>query len=68
MIPPNQASDVIFCRNVLIYFDKAAKEKVLNKLYQVLKQKGYLVVGGAESLSSLKHPYSYVKPSVYMKL
>jgi chemotaxis protein methyltransferase CheR len=66
--PPSQTFDVIFCRNVLIYFDKAAKEKVLNKLNQVLKQKGYLVVGGAESLSSLKHSYSYVKPSVYRKL
>jgi len=65
--PPNQIFDVIFCRNVLIYFDKAAKEKVLDRLYQVLKQKGYLVVGGAESLSSVKHPYSYVKPSVYVK-
>ena len=66
--PPNQIFDVIFCRNVLIYFDKEAKEKVLCKLYQVLKEKGYLVVGGAESLSSLKHPYSYVKPNVYVKL
>ena len=66
--PPNHTFDVIFCRNVLIYFDKAAKETVLNKLYQVLKPKGYLVVGGAESLSSLRHPYSYVRPSVYVKL
>ena len=66
--PPNRSFDVILCRNVLIYFDKTAKEMVLNKLYQVLKPKGYLVVGGAESLSSLKHPYGYVKPSVYVKL
>jgi chemotaxis protein methyltransferase CheR len=66
--PPGQTFDVIFCRNVLIYFDKAAKEKVLGKLFQVLKQNGYLVVGGAESLSSLKHPYVYVKPSVYTKI
>jgi hypothetical protein len=34
----------------------------------VLKQEGDRVVGGAESLSSLEHSYTYVKPSVYMKL
>lgn len=64
---PSQEFDVIFCRNVLIYFDTAIKTYVVNKLYSSLKLNGYFIIGGAESLNSLKHEYKYIRPSIYMK-
>jgi chemotaxis protein methyltransferase CheR len=66
--PPQQEFDVIFCRNVLIYFDNMIKVKVVNKLYSVLKWDGYFIIGGAESLNAVSHKYQYVKPSIYMKI
>ncbi len=64
---PAKLFDVILCRNVMIYFDSPTKEKVVNKLTAALKPRGYLLIGGAESLNGLKHPLKYLKPSVYMK-
>ncbi|MCU0593922.1 MAG: protein-glutamate O-methyltransferase CheR [Desulfobacterota bacterium] len=66
-IPPKECFDVILCRNVLIYFDRAVKEEVINRLYPALKGSGYFIVGGAESLHNLRHPYQYVAPSLYRK-
>jgi chemotaxis protein methyltransferase CheR len=66
-LPPSGEFDVIFCRNVLIYFDNQVKEKVINRLYQLLKWNGYLIVGGAESLNSIRHRYKYIRPSIYWK-
>lgn len=65
--PPAERFDVIFCRNVLIYFDRPVKELVINRLYRALRGSGYLIVGGAESLHNLRHPYRYVAPSIYLK-
>jgi len=65
--PPRQEFDVIFCRNVLIYFDNIVKETVINKLYNALKWDGYFIIGGAESLSNIKHRYKYIKPNIYRK-
>ncbi|MBW1730964.1 MAG: protein-glutamate O-methyltransferase CheR [Deltaproteobacteria bacterium] len=65
--PPREKFHVIFCRNVLIYFDRSAKERVVNNLYQALKPDGYLIIGGAETLSGINHPYKYIKPSIYQK-
>lgn len=45
--------DVIFCRNVLIYFDTESKKKVINKYYELLKPGGYLFLGHSESLHGL---------------
>ena len=64
---PAKEYDIIFCRNVLIYFDNPTKAKVVNKLYSALKGGGYLIIGGAESLNNIEHCYTYVSPSVYQK-
>ncbi len=64
---PTEQFDVIFCRNVLIYFDNMVKTKVINKLYDVLKLNGLFIIGGAESLSNIEHKYTYVSPSIYRK-
>lgn len=45
--------DVIFCRNVLIYFDDDSKKKVISKFYDLLKPGGYLILGHSESLHSI---------------
>ncbi|NLI32977.1 MAG: protein-glutamate O-methyltransferase [Deltaproteobacteria bacterium] len=57
--------DCIFCRNVMIYFDKKTQEELVNRLATYLSPGGYLFVGHSESLTGLSHPLVYVKPAVY---
>jgi chemotaxis protein methyltransferase CheR len=64
---PDRDFDMIFCRNVMIYFDSRTKERVVRRLASALKPKGYFIIGGAESLNNLDHPLKYVEPSVYLK-
>ncbi|MBL4636651.1 MAG: protein-glutamate O-methyltransferase [Kofleriaceae bacterium] len=59
--------DVIFCRNVMIYFDKPTQERLVNRFYDLLDEGGYLFIGHAESLSGTKHKYNYIKPAVWQK-
>lgn len=60
--------DVIFFRNVMIYFDKPTQEAVINKLCRHLKAGGYLFVGHSESLAGLNIPVKLVASAVYRKL
>jgi len=57
----------IFCRNVMIYFDKPTQEKVVRQLSEWLEPGGYLFVGHAESLNGVRHSLQYVAPAVYRK-
>lgn len=59
--------DIIFCRNVMIYFDKKVKERLLEDIYRLLKPGGHLIVGHAESLSGLLGRFKSEKPSIYIK-
>ncbi|HYD84778.1 MAG TPA: CheR family methyltransferase, partial [Opitutus sp.] len=59
--------EVIFFRNVMIYFDKPTQEAVINKLCRNLAPGGYLFVGHSESLAGLDIPVSCVSPAVYQK-
>ena len=59
--------DLIFCRNVIIYFDRPTQEKVLGRLCQHLIPGGYLFMGHSETLSSLDLPLVSVGPMVYRK-
>ena len=59
--------DVIFCRNVMIYFDNALRAKLLADFHRLLRPGGYLLVGHAENLSGLKHAFQTVHPAVYQK-
>jgi len=59
--------DVIFCRNVMIYFDNNVRIKVLDNMHRLLKPGGYLMVGHAESLTSLVSSFKSIMPSVYVK-
>jgi chemotaxis protein methyltransferase CheR len=64
---PSHDFDVVFCRNVLIYFDNIIKSQVIHKLYGALKPDGLLIIGGAESLNAISHPFKYLHPSIYRK-
>ncbi len=57
--------DVIFCRNVLIYFDARAKQKVVSNLYDSLSTGGYLILGSSESLHNITRAF---RPSVINKM
>ncbi|MFM5687272.1 protein-glutamate O-methyltransferase CheR, partial [Aeromonas caviae] len=59
--------DVIFIRNVMIYFNKETKGQVLQRLVPRLKPGGYLLVSHAESLHGLHHGLQLVSPSIYPK-
>jgi len=58
---------VIFCRNVMIYFDRPTQQDLVRRLAERLEVGGYLLVGHAESLNGLDHPLQYVRPAVYRK-
>jgi chemotaxis protein methyltransferase CheR len=58
---------VIFCRNVMIYFDKPTQQSLVNRLAGCLEPGGYLLIGHAESLTGVEHPLTYVRPAVYRK-
>jgi chemotaxis protein methyltransferase CheR len=59
--------DIIFCRNVMIYFDKTTQGNMVNKFYGYLRNGGYLFIGRSESLTGLNHQFAYIEPSVYRK-
>jgi len=54
------AFDVIFCRNVIIYFDLDVKRKVIEYLFNVLKPGGYLLLGHSESLLNISNKFDLV--------
>lgn len=58
---------VVFCRNVMIYFDRQTQEQVVRRLAACLEPGGYLFVGHAESLTRIAHTLEYVRPAVYRK-
>lgn len=59
--------DMIFCRNVMIYFDLPVQEALLAKFYEVLSPGGLLFIGHSESLSNRRHSFKYVQPTIYIK-
>ena len=59
---------VIFCRNVMIYFDQPTQEALILRLMQHLESGGYLFIGHSESLNGMRHALEYVQPAVYRKM
>jgi chemotaxis protein methyltransferase CheR len=58
---------VIFCRNVMIYFDRATQQQLIHRFYELLEPGGYLFVGHSEGLSSINHDFRYMRPATYRK-
>ncbi len=63
----NELYDIIFCRNVLIYFDRETQERVINKLCNHLKTDGYFFLGHSESITNINVPLKQIKPTVYTR-
>jgi chemotaxis protein methyltransferase CheR len=59
--------DVIFCRNVMIYFDRYVRTNLVNEFHRLLNPGGYLFVGHAESITGLSKGFDCLQPSVYKK-
>lgn len=58
---------VIFCRNVMIYFDNETKDNLIRKFYDSLERGGYLFLGHSETINRMNSNFEYVMPSVYRK-
>ncbi len=59
--------DAIFCRNVMIYFDKAVQQRVVSMLERHLVPGGYLFISHSESLNGITHGLTWVAPAVYVR-
>lgn len=60
--------DIIFCRNVLIYFSKEDQLHVLNNLYKNLKMGGFLFLGHSESINHFNLPLKNIGQTVFQKI
>ena len=58
---------IIFCRNVMIYFDNETKRRLASKFYDVLEPGGYLFIGLSETLSGISNQLNSVAPAIYTK-
>jgi chemotaxis protein methyltransferase CheR len=59
--------DAVFCRNVMIYFDRDTQERLVGRFHEILAPGGHLFLGLSESLARLDHRFEYVQPAVYRK-
>ncbi len=67
VFPFKKKFHVIFCRNVMIYFDAQTKQKLIDKFYDLTEYGGYLFIGHSESLNRDETKYKYIMPAVYRK-
>jgi len=66
--PGGPPFDFIFCRNVMIYFDQPAQQRVVQSLERRLAVGGYLFISHAESLTGIRHGLTWVAPAVYRRM
>jgi chemotaxis protein methyltransferase CheR len=67
LYPIKAPLDVVFCRNVLIYFDRQTQGRLMARFDRYLKPGGYLFVGHSETLQWVGHGFRYVAPTIYWK-
>jgi chemotaxis protein methyltransferase CheR len=67
VFPFKKKFHVIFCRNVMIYFDENTKKTLINKFYDMTEPGGYLFTGHSESIGREQSRYKYIMPAVYRK-
>jgi len=65
--PFKKPFDIIFCRNVLIYFDQPTRIALANRMYNVMAKGSYLFIGHSETLGRDQTPFQYICPAVYRK-
>jgi chemotaxis protein methyltransferase CheR len=66
-LPEGYVCPVIFCRNIMIYFDKPTQQSLVQRLSEHLEEGGYLLIGHSESLNNIVHGLGYVCPATYRK-
>ena len=59
--------DLIFCRNVMIYFDQDTKDALVRRFYNATVPGGHLFIGHSEGLTKSTCPYEYIQPAIYKK-
>lgn len=67
IFPFKKKFHVIFCRNVMIYFEPKTKMELINKFYDMTEPGGYLFIGHSESVNKEETKYKYIMPAVYRK-
>jgi chemotaxis protein methyltransferase CheR len=65
--PFKKKFDLIFCRNVMIYFNKQTQAGLVVRFQQALADGGYLFIGHSESLTGVEHNLKYIQPTIYRK-
>ena len=66
--PFKKPFQIIFCRNVMIYFDKQTRDALLRRFYENTESGGYLFIGHSETLGREQNLYKYIMPAVYKRL
>ncbi len=66
-LPWRRQFPAIFCRNVMIYFDRQTQQDVVRRIADCLEPGGYLFTGHAESLAGITHSLEYIQPALYRK-
>lgn len=67
VFPFKNSFDIIFCRNVMIYFDSVIRQSLLDRFYNVISPGGLLFIGHSESIAGQAHRFKYLQPTVYLK-
>ena len=66
--PMKKQFDIIFCRNVIIYFDRETQARLFAKFYRYLKDDGYMLIGHSENITSITNRFSLVGRTIYRKV
>ena len=66
-LPFKKKLDVVFLRNVMIYFDEETKKNLINRIYDFMEPGGYLFIGATENIDRKETDFRYVRPSVFIK-
>ena len=66
--PMKKKFDIIFCRNVIIYFDRETQKKLFEKYHKYLKDDGYLLIGHSENITSITDKFTLAGRTIYRKV
>jgi len=65
--PMKGVFDIIFCRNVIIYFDRESQKRLFENFHRYLAEDGYLFIGHSETLSGITDRFVFVRNTIYRK-
>jgi chemotaxis protein methyltransferase CheR len=63
-----ESVDALFCRNVIIYFDRATQDALLGRLCRYIRRDGYLILGHSETIYGLDLPLTRIASTIYRKV